>query len=194
MHTSYTIHQDFEKQVTTSTTGLPHLAEGMLKQQTRGENMTGATGTAATEQAHLFRDAPFQTWYIMATVEVDVYVCWSCVRRCWVGLEVLSGRLGGLTPLTRAGVCLCPCDWGSNEFCKKNPRTRMTPKILAVIKAYTDTNLLEMAVRKLLDATATPPLAGSSPWAVVLTRKEGTCGHAVSLCSHAARLFNHGVA
>ena len=52
---------------------MSHLAEGTLKQQLRGENVTGATGTAATEQAHLFRDAPFQTYYIMATVEMNKY-------------------------------------------------------------------------------------------------------------------------
>ena len=71
----YVPRTDFTKRVTTADTGLPPLAEGVIKLPMRGHDGTSdKTGAAATEQAHLFRDAPFRMWYLMATVEVDVYV------------------------------------------------------------------------------------------------------------------------
>jgi len=131
----YVPPEDFEKRVTDADTGLPYLAEGVLKLPMRGVS-TAKTGAAATEQAHLFRDAPFKTWYLMATVEVDV-----CVPRrlCASHTESeLAGR--GFRD------CVAWCGVNSDEFVKKNKDTQMSSHILCVIKSYTHTNLLEMTV------------------------------------------------
>lgn len=63
--------QELERQMLSSTGEVAGVAQSIVKLPMRGGNplMSGATGGTATD--HLYRDVPFRTYYIMATVGVD---------------------------------------------------------------------------------------------------------------------------